>query len=97
MVALSAVQTFEMIIIATVIIMIGFRESTSPHNRQLSISIGVSRQQLDDFVEELTFENQLIDARWDLELCDGGIVGSPDLRDDHHRHPKVNFSTKLST
>ena len=38
-------------------LLISFRKSTPPQNRQLNILIGNSKQQVVDFVGELTFEN----------------------------------------
>ena len=37
--------------------LIGFRKSTSTQNRTLDILISNSKQQIDDFVGELTFQN----------------------------------------
>ena len=36
-------------------LLIRFRKSTPPQNRQLNVLIGNSKQQVDDFVGELTF------------------------------------------
>ena len=38
----------------------GLRKSTPPQNRQLNFSISNSKYEVDDFVGELTFENQLL-------------------------------------
>ena len=39
----------------TMYLLISFRKSTSPQNRQLNILISTSKQLVDDFVGELTF------------------------------------------
>ena len=40
----------------------GFRKSTPPHNQQVDV------QQVDDYVEELTYQNYLIDQLYEIKL-----------------------------
>ena len=63
-----------------------FRKSTLPQNRLLIVSIGNSKQQVDDFVGELTFLNHVINKFCEMEVpgCAGqqpGLQHSRPLED----------------
>ena len=46
----------------TIHLLISFRKATPPQNRQLNILISNAKQQVDDCVGELTFQNLLINT-----------------------------------
>jgi hypothetical protein len=54
-------------------LLMGFRQSTPPQDRQGNISIGDGKQQLDNLVGELTFQNQAPST-----FCEAIIVGHYD-------------------
>ena len=52
----------------TMYLLISFRKSTPPQNRQLNILIGNSKRSVDEFVGELTFKNSWLNTFCEIRL-----------------------------